>query len=130
MLCDASISASATVLQVVQNVGCQCHASANVTAIQMLAMGCQYICQCKCYSYICKCWLWDANIYASANVTAIYANVGYAMPMPLQMLLLCNRWLWSQVLRVANYHVKCCVVGMRVLNCASDGRVGWVRFPY
>ena len=87
------------------------YVSTNVTAMQMLAIGCQYICQCKCYSY---------------------ANVGYAMPiqMAVQMLQLCNRWLWSQVLRVANYHVKCCVVGMPVLNCASDGRVGWVRFPY
>ena len=96
MLCDASISASATVLQVVSRtldanamplqmlqlckcwlMGCQCNASANVTTMQMLAMGCQYKCQCNVtamqmlamgcqYKCQCKCHS--------------YANVGYGMP--------------------------------------------------
>ena len=52
MLCDASISASETVLQVDRRtLDANANAGANVTAMQMLAMQCQYKCRCKCYSY-------------------------------------------------------------------------------
>ena len=114
MLCDASISASATVLQVVSRT-----LDANAMPLQMLqlrkcwlwdanAMPLQMLQLRKCWLWdanampvqmlqLYKCWLWDANINTSANVTAMqilamgcqykcqckrysYANVGYGMP--------------------------------------------------